>query len=73
MNAVLPTVDGNPRSPTFGPVQTQVLLELTIDSLKHTLQQIEKTQKVVATSQALLKWSTVNGVGLSSRLRMPTR
>ena len=36
-------------------MQTQALLEITLDSLKHTLQQIEKSHEVVATSHALLE------------------
>jgi len=33
----------------------QALLEITLNSLKHTLEQIEKSQEVVATSHALLE------------------
>ena len=36
-------------------LQTQALLEITLNSLKHTLQQIEKSHEVVATSHTLLE------------------
>jgi hypothetical protein len=35
--------------------QTQALLKMTFNSLKHTLQQIEKSHEMVATSHALLQ------------------
>ena len=36
-------------------LQTQALLKITLNSLKHTLQQIEKSHEVVAISHVLLE------------------
>jgi hypothetical protein len=54
-------------------LHTQDLLEMTLDSLRDTLQKMEKSQKAIATSQALLEWSTIKGVELSNRPRTPPR
>ena len=47
------------KSPTDA-MQTQALLESTLHSLKRTLQHIEKSHKLVATSHALLEATEQN-------------
>ena len=62
-------------------LQILALFEMTLDSLKHTLHQIEKTNKAVSTSHSLLneiernerRWPMKPVIGRTSTLRLTRR